>query len=129
MNSIKQGVKLYGIKPEMSAVDSVVTSVFAKHGIDCVITSGVRPADGKSLHGAGFAYDYRANHIDDIECVTGYSVNWKNHYLSVTFCFMVKGIISIFTSNMTRKTTHYSRLIKHFISNMAHGQTDRIQYE
>ena len=66
MNSIKQGVKLYGIKPEMSAVDSVVTSIFAKHGIDCVITSGVRPADGKSLHGAGFAYDYRANHIDDI---------------------------------------------------------------
>ena len=63
MESIKHNVSLYGIKPEMADVDSVVKSVFSRHELDCVVTSAVRPPDGLSLHGAGFAKDYRANHI------------------------------------------------------------------
>ena len=63
MNSIKSKVSLYGIKPEMAPIHSVVVSVFAEHGIDCVVTSAVRQSDGISLHGAGFAKDYRANSI------------------------------------------------------------------
>jgi hypothetical protein len=68
MKSIKPGVSLYGIKPEMVIVDSVVTSVFLKFGYDCVTTSGVGMKHStRSLHYPGYAEDYRSKHISDIK--------------------------------------------------------------
>ena len=66
MNSIKSGVSLYGIRPEMVMVHNCVTSVFAKHGYPCVVTSGVGMKHSKrSLHYVGLALDYRTKHISD----------------------------------------------------------------
>jgi len=65
MQSIKFKVSLYGIKPEMVIVHSVVASIFAKYNADCIITSGVGMKHSKrSLHYVGYALDYRAKHLN-----------------------------------------------------------------
>lgn len=64
MNSIKSDVKIYGIKPEMVLVDSIVQSIFNEHGLDCVRTSIVgKEHKSYSLHPPGYASDYRSKHI------------------------------------------------------------------
>ena len=61
---IKPGVRIIGIKSEANLGVQIVASVFAKHGIDCVITSVV---DGKhsraSIHYSGGAVDFRIRDI------------------------------------------------------------------
>ena len=60
-NAIKPGVKLYGIKPEMVVVDTIVRMVFMRLGYDCVTTSGVGKKHSQlSLHYPGYAEDYRS---------------------------------------------------------------------
>jgi hypothetical protein len=58
--SIKPGVVLAGLRPEMAVAAQVVADVYREHGVDCVITSAV---DGQhsqtSLHYAGAALDFR----------------------------------------------------------------------
>ena len=64
MNAIKPGVKIYGIRPEMVVVDSIVRSIYNDHKFGCVITSGVGKKHSEfSLHYPGFANDYRTKHI------------------------------------------------------------------
>ena len=66
MNAIKPKVKLYGIKPEMVLIHTIVVGIFNKHGVDCVITSGVGKKHSKrSLHYPGYALDFRIKHIDN----------------------------------------------------------------
>jgi len=66
MQSVKFKVSLYGIRPEMVIVHSMVASVFAKHNTECVITSGVGMKHSKrSLHYVGLALDYRTKGVSD----------------------------------------------------------------
>lgn len=68
MLTIKEGVRLYGTRPEMVLVNIVVASVFNKYGYECVITSGVGKIHGdKSLHPVGLADDYRSKHIKTLD--------------------------------------------------------------
>lgn len=55
---ILSGVELRGIQPEMSRVGPIVLEAFAEEGLDCYLTSAVRPGDNSSLHGFGYAEDY-----------------------------------------------------------------------
>lgn len=68
MHSIKPGVNLAGIAPEMAIANSIVFGCFQEHGTYTVITSAL---DGKhsrtSLHYVGFALDYRTRHITAVE--------------------------------------------------------------
>ena len=66
MFSIKTGVKLIGVRPEMAVVDLVVDQVYTKHGIErCQLTSCV---DGthrrQSAHYTGRAKDYGVKKTD-----------------------------------------------------------------
>jgi hypothetical protein len=58
--SLKPGVKVGGIRPEMVVALAIVASVFERHGLDVVVTSAL---DGEhmvgSLHGKGLALDLR----------------------------------------------------------------------
>ena len=65
MNYIKLSVSLLGIKPEMVIGYIVVQSVYAKFGLDCVVTS---VTDGQhkvvnSLHYTGNAMDFRTTEL------------------------------------------------------------------
>lgn len=67
MLSIKQGVKLIGIKPEMTFAAIIVDQVYTQYNIqDCVITSGL---DGQhkphSKHYTGEALDFRTRNMPD----------------------------------------------------------------
>lgn len=57
--TLKSDVQLKQLDPRMVLADLVVYSIFAKHGLDCQVTSGT---DGQhkpgSLHGKGEAHDY-----------------------------------------------------------------------
>lgn len=70
--SFKPTVLLYGLRPEMVVIHGVVKSIFDRHSMGCVITSGRDSHDGLvSLHSCGgdvpvcFALDYRSIHIAD----------------------------------------------------------------
>jgi hypothetical protein len=61
---IKNGVRIYGIQPEMVLVDNVVQDIFRRHSIRCIRTSALDGTHGRySLHPIGFAEDYRTRHI------------------------------------------------------------------
>ena len=64
--SIKSGVRLIGMRPEMSYANTAVVGVFTDMGFDCVMTAGV---DGKhsraSAHYTGRAADYRTRHVPE----------------------------------------------------------------
>lgn len=65
MISIKAGVILTGIKPEIVLAAHIVDQVYSQYGIqDCVITSGL---EGKhklhSKHYLGEALDFRTNNM------------------------------------------------------------------
>lgn len=74
MISFKQGIRLYGIRPEMVVILIVCYEVFQRHNQACVVTS---VSDGHrgtpSLHNVGdnqlpesFALDLRSVHITDL---------------------------------------------------------------
>lgn len=62
--NIKSGVRLLGLKPEMSLGILVINSIYNKFGLDATITA---VTDGKhshgSLHYAGCAVDIRTNDV------------------------------------------------------------------
>lgn len=62
--TIKSGVKLKGLKPEMALAATVVESVYQHFHHECTITSAL---DGKhstnSLHYSGNALDFRTRDI------------------------------------------------------------------
>lgn len=64
MHSIKKGVIVYGIRPEMVLVDTIVQSIFEHFEEDCRRTSivGKQHKIG-SLHPPGFAEDYGTKQI------------------------------------------------------------------
>ncbi len=67
MFSIKEGVRLLGMRPEMAYANAAVVEAFRMYGYDCVMTAGV---DGKhsraSKHYSGCAADYRTRHVNSI---------------------------------------------------------------
>lgn len=66
MISLKQGVKISGVKPEIVLCINIVASIYNTYGKDCVVTS---VKDGKhkdnSLHYDGYAVDFRTKHLDN----------------------------------------------------------------
>lgn len=67
---LKQGVDLYGIRPELVAVFPIIEGICQKHGQELVITSA---GDGKhsrtSLHYVGYAIDIRTRFWDREEAL------------------------------------------------------------
>lgn len=65
--TLKQGVKIEGIKPECIVGLMIVDRYFAEHKVDFVVTS---VKDGKhgenSLHYGGYAFDVRLRHFDGV---------------------------------------------------------------
>lgn len=60
MIKIKPGVRLTGLRPEVLLGVQAADSVYAKYGLDCVITSAVDGIHSKgSLHYTGQAVDLR----------------------------------------------------------------------
>lgn len=61
---IKQGVQIYGLRPEMVYCAYFVGQVLAKHGIERIPTSVTGKKHGTySLHPVGFAEDIRTKHV------------------------------------------------------------------
>jgi hypothetical protein len=67
MLSIKKGVKLTGIKPEIVIADIIMDQVYTQYGIqECEVTSGVDGVHMKgSKHYTGEAHDYKTKHMPD----------------------------------------------------------------
>jgi hypothetical protein len=64
MLKLKKGVRLRGLRPEMSMGNDIVADVFEKRSYDCIITSANDGRHGVgSLHFSGQALDYRTKHI------------------------------------------------------------------
>lgn len=65
MLSIKKGVNIAGIQPEITVALIVSSQIFQKAGYDCIVTS---VKDGNhsrgSLHHVGLAIDLRVRHIE-----------------------------------------------------------------
>lgn len=60
--TIKPGVDMNGIRPEMTDVKLVAMCAFGKHG--AIVTSATdRPHGRGSLHYAGLALDFRTRHL------------------------------------------------------------------
>lgn len=66
--SLKKGVRINGLTPEMALGCQIVASVYASYGMNCVITS---VSDGKhsraSKHYSGNAVDWRTNFLETSE--------------------------------------------------------------
>lgn len=66
MLSLKPGVSVFGLRPEMILAVLIVTAVFHEYDVDAVITSAT---DGKhssgSLHYAGCAVDFRTRDLPE----------------------------------------------------------------
>ncbi len=61
---IKQGVKIYGLRPELAYCAYFVGQVLARHGIERIPTSVKGKRHGRhSLHPIGFAEDVRTKHV------------------------------------------------------------------
>ena len=68
MIRLKSTVRLLGLRPEMVLAHTVVASVYAHHGHDCVITTGPEGTHSYgSEHYTGLALDYRLNDIQPVE--------------------------------------------------------------
>ena len=77
--SVKPGVKFHSLAPQMVLAHSVVSMVFLRRALDCVITGG---SDGKhsatSLHYSGNALDYRTRHITNTQAIEVHAEVRKN---------------------------------------------------
>lgn len=64
MLTLKPGVRVVGLKPELLIAFVVADGVYASYGLECVVTSVV---DSKhsigSKHYAGYAMDLRTHHV------------------------------------------------------------------
>ncbi|MFQ5535750.1 MAG: hypothetical protein ACE5EM_13175 [Sphingomonadales bacterium] len=73
MLKIKPGVRIAGVRAELALAAAVADSVFAAHGLDCVITSAVEGRHGRgSFHFNGLAMDLRrrdANEANNTEAI------------------------------------------------------------
>ncbi len=64
----KDGVRIRGTCPEVLEAQHVVEQVFAEHGFDLIITSGLEGSHSNtSLHYVGHARDYKSKHISSVE--------------------------------------------------------------
>ena len=62
--SIKPGVDISGIQPEMALALPIIATVYAEFGVECVITSSKDGKHGRnSLHYVGFALDFRTRDL------------------------------------------------------------------
>jgi len=65
MIKIKNGVDMSGLDHRLWKKARPIAAIFAKHGLDAVITSARRAPGGRfSWHHEGKAYDWRAKHIE-----------------------------------------------------------------
>ena len=71
MLALKNGVRLIGIRPELTIGIRVVNAAFAESHLDCTITSIVDSKHSRaSLHYAGAACDFRTRHLtEDVQRV------------------------------------------------------------
>ena len=64
MTSIKSGVDLSMLQPQMSVATQIVAEVYHSYGCDLVITGGCEPGHSPGgLHPTGFALDYRTRNV------------------------------------------------------------------
>lgn len=64
MIKLKQGVSLRGLQPQAALAMHVVDAVYARHGVDLVITSGTDGKHGRSSkHYTGCAFDGRTHDL------------------------------------------------------------------
>jgi hypothetical protein len=61
--SVKPGVTLGNLVPQMTLAAQVVASVYASHDRDCVITSGDDGEHTTIVHYVGCALDFRTTHL------------------------------------------------------------------
>jgi len=60
----RRGAKVNGIRGEIILAAVVASQVFAKHGLDCIITEATGSKHGyASIHYLGLAIDLRTSHI------------------------------------------------------------------
>lgn len=65
---VKKGVRIFGIKPELTLGLIIAEGVYLKHGIELVITSVIDSKHGQhSLHYVGYAVDLRTRDFKDKE--------------------------------------------------------------
>lgn len=71
MLSIKEGVRLSGIRPEMAIALQVAASAYAEMGHDAIVTSVCEGQHGRgSRHFSGCAIDLRTRHVDaDVQMI------------------------------------------------------------
>lgn len=67
--NIADGVRSGGVRAEMAVVLQEAPKSFDAFGLDCTLTSLVRPEDSDSLHGWGLAADFDS--IQDITDTKG----------------------------------------------------------
>jgi len=66
MISLKGGIKLLGLKPEMIVGHMAVCLAYSEAGHDVVITSGTEGKHSRnSRHYSGLAMDYRSRHVSE----------------------------------------------------------------
>lgn len=62
--SLKEGVRLVGLTPQLVLAILVVDGVATKHGVDCVVTSAADSTHKRgSLHYVGAAADFRTREL------------------------------------------------------------------
>ena len=62
----KKGVKIFGVRNELTLAMIIANEVYRNHGYGCTITSGVEGTHSKaSLHYSGCAFDTRTRDIED----------------------------------------------------------------
>ena len=67
--SLKPGVKIDKLKPQMALALPIISSIYAKYGYDTIVTSGNDGTHSNlSLHYEGLALDFRTRHVktDDL---------------------------------------------------------------
>ncbi len=68
MTSLKPGVRLDRLSPQMVLAHAIVAEAYAELGAECVITSGTEgPHQRLSLHIRGDALDYRMRDVGPLD--------------------------------------------------------------
>ena len=66
MIKLKPGVRIAGIRPEITRALQIAAGLFAAENLDCVVTSVVEGRHGRnSLHFVGLAVDLRRRGLSD----------------------------------------------------------------